>query len=241
MPVETPRFSRALEEQLRERASRRQRRRLPSLRPVVAVAAVAAALAFVLLPTADDDGDQASPPPKPYTVAMDELLDGDRAHLRRLQSEFAAVGERLVIEEKRVAPDAPMAGAVYGVQIPPPYQSADLKTGVEVEKLEGPVIVTLAVPDPDEKIEGRSICQTIPALNDLMDGDDPEGSVRRMREAGFDVTVKTVPWDKPGDKDVIVGVYSAGGANSGVPPGTKKLTVEVGSPGGGHDGTTGSC
>jgi hypothetical protein len=208
------------------------------LRPVVVAAALAVALAFVLLPGGDDDtGEQASPPPpKPYVVKVGELLQGDLASLRRLQAEFEARGARLVIKEQRVAPNAQRAGQVVGLQTPNRTSTDRLV----VEELTGPVVVTIAVPDPDEKVEGLTICQTIPALNDLMDGDDPDGSVRRLREAGFDVTVKTVPWDKPGDEDIIIGVYGPGGRNSGVPPDTKKLTVEVGSPGEGH-AEFGSC
>ena len=240
MPVETPptpRFSRALEVELRERAGRR-RRRLPSLRPVLAAAAVAVALAFVFLPGSDGTDEQASPPPEPFTVTTDQLLSGDRALYRRLQARFAALGKRLIVREKRVAPEAGVVGRVVSLQTP--VRAEETRRPLVVEELTGPVIVVLAVADPGERVEGLSICQTIPALNDLMDGDDPEGSARRMREAGFDVTVKKVPWDKPGDKDVIIGVYSAGGASTGVPPGTKKLTVEVGSPGGGHS-SSGSC
>jgi hypothetical protein len=237
-PPPTPRFTAALEEELRERATRG--RRLPSLRPLVAIAAVAVALAFVLLPGSDDGGEQASPPPPPpATVSRSDLLRGDLAHFRRLQRRFAAAGKRLIVRTRPVAPASRHVGLVLSMQLPDGYvpQRDDR---VVLEELPGPVTVVVGVGDPDEKIEGLTICQTIPALNELMDGDDPDGSVRRMREAGFDVTVKTVPWDKPGDKDVIIGVYSAGGASTGVPPDTRKLTVEVGSPGGGH-GDFGSC
>jgi hypothetical protein len=242
MPVETPRFTRALEAELRERASRPQRRRLPSLRPALAVVAILAALAFAVLPGSDDPGEQASPPPKPYTVTMDELLSGDRATYDRLQREFEARGEKLIVRERRVAPDAEVLRGgrpAVSLEIPAPRRD-DGRAPVVVEKLEGPIVVTVPVPDPDEKLEGRSICQTIPALNDLMDGDDPQGSIRRMREAGFDVTVRRVPWDKPGDKDIIIQVTGPGGKLHGVPPDTKKLTVEIGSPGEGHT-TSGSC
>lgn len=57
-----------------------------------------------------------------------------------------------------------------------------------------------------------------------------------MRAAGFDVTVKGVPWDRPGDRDVIVGIYGPGGKVTGVPADTTRFRVEIGSPGGGHGG-----
>lgn len=127
MPVETPptpRFSRALEEELRERAMTRRRRRMPSLRPLVALAAVAAAFAFVLLPTADETGEQASPP-RPLTVTTKQLLSSDRAELRRLEREFAALGEELIVEERGVAPTSPLVGRVMSLQTPGPGREGD--------------------------------------------------------------------------------------------------------------------
>ncbi|CAA9505977.1 MAG: hypothetical protein AVDCRST_MAG85-2047 [uncultured Solirubrobacteraceae bacterium] len=244
MPVETPptpRFSRVLEGELRERASRRRRRRSPSLPPLIAAAAVVAAFVFVLLPTADETGEQASPPPKPLTVTTEQLLSGDRAMYRRLQREFEALGKRLIVREEPVSPHAEIRGHATGVQTPP---SASPGAGepagpIVVDELDGPIIVTIAVADPDEKTAGLTIYEAIPGLCALVDGKDPDGTIRRLRAAGFEVDVERVRWDTPEGEDVVVSVLDGKSRFTGASPDAKQLTVEVGDPGEGHAGEAG--
>jgi hypothetical protein len=237
MPVETPRFSRALEAHLREQAAR-GRRHLPSPRPVLAVAAILFALGFVLVVGGRDE-DAPDPVAGAYTITAADLTAADPAELRRLEREFAARGERLIVTEKGVAPGSRQVGQVLSLSIPGPAQwTRDHRTPIVVEELDGPVRVTIAVADQTELHEGLAICETVPQMKRLVNARDPDGSIRRLRAAGFEIEVRTVPWDRPGDRDVLIGIYGPDGDVTGIPPEEKRFTVEVGSPGEGHDGVS---
>jgi hypothetical protein len=235
MPVETPRFTRALEAELRERATtRRRRRRMPAGGVAIALA-VTIAFAFIVLPSHDERGEQAAPPPKPLTVSAGDIMRADRAGVERLRAEFAARGKKLVIRERPVAPGSEYVGRVVRYEVFQPRAGEP----IHVDRLRTPVIVTVGVASTRPQVRHAPyVCETLPQLVDLVDGHDAKGSIKRLRQAGFEIRVKRLRWDAP-TGNTVMGIFGPDGRADSITPRTRKLTIVVGSPGRYNDGAGG--
>jgi hypothetical protein len=233
----TPRFSRALEAQLREQAAApRRRRRLTAGALAVALAA-AVALAFIVLPAPDERGEQASPPPGRLVISSRDMFEADRAGLQRLQAELAARGKKLVIHERPVSPDSQYVGHVirYGVK------QAGVLDPIVVDRLRVPVVVTVGVAARSgRQTKVPYVCRTLPQLMGVVDGHDATGSIRRLRQMGFDIKVKRLPWARPGEPhNTVMGIFGPDGKAGSITPRTRKLTIVVGSAGRFNTGSAG--
>lgn len=230
---------------------RRQRTRRVAVLAVAATTVVAApALATSDLFDFGGDvpaaGEPGGPPPvveapKDPTLNVIAVVDQPDG-VQRLRDRVEPYGLRVRVEGRPVA--AAAVGQLFGVQFPRQARFDTKRHLVLEQGSRGTIIVTLGRPAPsgsDVGTAGFSLYEVLPQVQTAVRREDPQASLNRLRDLGFDVTVKLIvdnpdrgavaatgvkDVSTPPDGTVVLSMLNANGQNTATAD-TRELIMEV--------------
>ncbi len=140
--------------------------------------------------------------------------------VRELRSRVSPYGLKVRVHETEVAPQ--VAGRILGVQFPRIARFAANGDLVLDKDSGGTIIVQIGKPSPDPSATGGlTFAEALPEAQAAIDRNDPDLTLRRLRQAGFVVEVKLIIDNPDRGAQATTGVKTV----AKPPPGTVVLAV----------------